>query len=283
MHDVYYSSSVLAASLAKWRRRPLFITQAVGIVEHDKAVVKFVQKVVYSSAGRLLWRWATTITAYNPLVAGFLSQHGVPAEKVRLTYNGVDTRHFCPGDPVAVRTIRRRYGLPPEIPVILFVGRLVPKKGFLKLLEARGPEYEVVIAGPGRIPDQIPAGVTFLGPVNRNDLRDLYQASDIFAFPAVGEILTLVMQEAMACGLPVVATADEAYSPYDLDPFGIALVPPEPEILRSTFLGLLGQPDRMRYMRAYSRRLAEERFDWQNNAEHLASEYEIACKPGRGR
>ena len=87
----------------------------------------------------------------------------------------------------------------------------------------------------------------------------------------------------MACGLPVVATADEAYSPYDLDPFGIALVPPEPEILRSTFLGLLGQPDRMRYMRAYSRRLAEERFDWQNNAEHLASEYEIACKPGRGR
>jgi glycosyltransferase involved in cell wall biosynthesis len=39
----------------------------------------------------------------------------------------------------------------------------------------------------------------------------------------------------------------------------------------------------MKYMRAYSRRLAEERFDWQRNAEHLASEYEIACKPGRGR
>jgi glycosyltransferase involved in cell wall biosynthesis len=283
VHDVYYGSSVLAASLAKWRRRPLFITQAVGIVEHDKAVVKLVQKVVYSSAGRLLWRWATTITAYNPLVAGFLSEHGVPAEKVRLTYNGVDTRHFCPGDPAAVRATRRRYGLPPEIPVVLFVGRLVPKKGFQKLLEARGPEYEVVIAGPGRIPGQIPAGVTFLGPVNHNDLRDLYQASDIFAFPAVGEILTLVMQEAMACGLPVVTTADEAYSPYDLDPFGVALVQPEPEVLRSTFLSLLAQPDRMRYMRAYSRRLAEERFDWQSNAEHLASEYEIACKPGRGR
>ena len=178
---------------------------------------------------------------------------------------------------------RARYGLAPEVPVILFVGRLAPKKGFHKLLEARGPEYEVVIAGPGRIPDHIPAGVRFLGPVDRDQLRDLYQASDIFAFPADGEMLTLVMQEAMACGLPVVATAADAYSRYDLDPSGVALVPAEPEVLRSTFLDLLGEPDRLSYMRAYSRRLAEERFDWHSNAEHLASEYEIAGQPGGGR
>jgi glycosyltransferase involved in cell wall biosynthesis len=283
VHDVYYGSSVLAAGLARRRRRPLFITQHVGIVEHDKAVVKLVQKAVYSSVGRLLWRWATAITAYNPLVEGFLSDHGVPAQKVRLAYNGIDTRHFCPGDRAAVRATRARYGLAPEVPVILFVGRLAPKKGFHKLLEARGPEYEVVIAGPGRIPDHIPAGVRFLGPVDRDQLRDLYQASDIFAFPADGEMLTLVMQEAMACGLPVVATAADAYSRYDLDPSGVALVPAEPEVLRSTFLDLLGEPDRLSYMRAYSRRLAEERFDWHSNAEHLASEYEIAGQPGGGR
>jgi D-inositol-3-phosphate glycosyltransferase len=283
VHDVYYGSSVLAAGLARRRRRPLFITQHVGIVEHDKAVVKLVQKAVYSSVGRLLWRWATAITAYNPLVEGFLSDHGVPAQKVRLAYNGIDTRHFCPGDRAAVRATRARYGLAPEVPVILFVGRLAPKKGFHKLLEARGPEYEVVIAGPGRIPDHIPAGVRFLGPVDRDQLRDLYQASDIFAFPADGEMLTLVMQEAMACGLPVVATAADAYSRYDLDPSGVALVPAEPEVLRSTFLDLLGEPDRLSYMRAYSRRLAEERFDWHSNAEHLASEYEIAGQPGGWR
>src|ERR1017187_652937 len=79
---------------------------------------------------------------------------------------------------------------------------------------------------------------------------------------------------------PVRCTSREgqAEPPYALEPFGVALVPPEPEILRSTFLGLLGQPDRMKYMRAYSRRLAEERFDWQRNAQHLASQDEIACK-----
>ncbi len=159
VHDVYYGSSVLAASLAKWRRRPLFISQNVGIVEHDQAIVKLVQKAVYASAGRLLWRWATTITAYNPIVENFLTGYGVPAGKIRLAYNGIDTRHFCPGDREAIRATRTRYGLAAEVPVVLFVGRLVPKKGFQKLLEARGAEYQVVIAGPGRIPDQVPAGV----------------------------------------------------------------------------------------------------------------------------
>jgi D-inositol-3-phosphate glycosyltransferase len=282
VQDVYYGSSVLAAGLARWRGRPLFVSQNVGIVEHDKATVKFAQKLVYSSVGRLLWRWATNITVYNPIVADFLSGHGVPTDKVRLRYNGIDTQHFCPGDPEAVRATRERYGLAPGIPVILFVGRLVPKKGFRKLLEAHGPEYEMLLIGPGRIPDHVPAGVRFLGPVNRKELRDLYQASTIFAFPAVGEMLTLVMQEAMACGLPVVATADEAYSRYDLDPVGLALVPAEPEVLRSTFLDLLSQPDRTKHMQTYSRRLAEERFDWQRNAEDLASDYETACQPGGG-
>jgi len=78
----------------------------------------------------------------------------------------------------------------------------------------------------------------------------------------------------------VVATADEGYSRYDLDPSGLVLVEPEPEVLRSTFLGLLDAPGRMRYMQAYSRRLAEERFDWQSNAEHLAADYDVAREPG---
>ncbi len=273
VHDVYHWSSVLAASFAKLRRRPLFITQHVGIVEHSKTVVKLVQRIIYSSVGRLVFRWATTITVYNPIVESLLREHGVPGDKVTLTYNGIDTGHFCPGDREAIFLTRRRYGLAPEVPVVLFVGRLVPKKGFQKLLEARGPGYEIVFVGPGRIPAHVPGGVKFLGPVSRNEVRQLYQASNIFACPAVGEMLTLVMQEAMACGLPVVATDEDAYSRYDLDPSGIALVPRDPEVLRSTFLHLLGTPGRMAYMEAYSRRLAEERFDWHRNADHLAAAY----------
>jgi D-inositol-3-phosphate glycosyltransferase len=265
VHDVYHPQSFVAAALARMLRRPLFVTQHVAIVDHDKAVVKLVQRLLYGSAGRLLWRWALTITVYNPIVEAFITGHGVPPGKVRLTYNGIDTAQFRPGDPVSARATRERYGLPTERPIVLFAGRLVPKKGFGRLVAARGPEYHIVLAGPGPIPADVPAGVTFLGPVSRTDLLALYQASDIFALPAVSEMLTLAMQEAMSCGLPVVTTDDSAYARYDLDPAGVALVPPDPPTLRSTFLAILGDPDRKRYMSVYSRQLAEDRFDWHHN------------------
>jgi glycosyltransferase involved in cell wall biosynthesis len=282
VHDVYYGSSILAASLARRYRRPLFVTQHVGIVEHDKEFVKLAQKLVYSSAGRTLWHWAETITVYNRIVEEFLHSRGVSPEKISLTYNGIDTRYFHPGTYDDALLTRQRYGLPPDVPIVLSVGRLVPKKGFQKLIDARSSEYEVVHAGPGTIPSDVPEEVRFLGPLNRTELRDLYQASDIFAFPAVGEMLTLVMQEAMACGLPVVAAADDTYSRYGLDPSGIALVDPQPEILRSAFLEILGDPARMRYMQTYSRWLAEEHFDWSKNTMLLASQYQaVGSKPER--
>jgi glycosyltransferase involved in cell wall biosynthesis len=276
VHDAYYGSSVLAASLARRYNRPLFVTQHVGVVEHDKMVVRLAQKLVYSTAGRVVWRRAEMITAYNMIVEEFLRNQGVPAGKISVTYNGINTQFFRPGTFEAARFTRQRYGLPLDMPIVLSVGRLVPKKGFQKLIEARSPAYEVVHVGPGTIPHEVPDGVRFLGPLNRTELRDIYQASDIFAFPAVGEMLTLVMQEAMACGLPVVATAHEAYSRYDLDPIGIALVDPEPEVLRTAFLQILADPDRMRYMQGYSRWLAEERFDWWKNSMLNASQYTSA-------
>jgi D-inositol-3-phosphate glycosyltransferase len=274
IHDVHYGSSVLAASLARRHRRSIFITQHVGVVEHDKKLVKLVQRFVYFSAGKMVWRWAETITVYNPIVDGLIRSHGLPAEKIRMTYNGIDTGYFRPGMPKVINHARERYGLRPDVPIVLFVGRLVPKKGFQKLVEARSPEYEVVLVGPGPIPSFVPGGVRFLGPLGRTDLRELYQVSDIFAFPAAGEMLTLAMQEAMACGLPVVAAAEDAYSGYGLDPSGIALIEPEPEVLRSTFLQILGDPARAKYMRTYSRWLAEERFDWWRNGMLHAAQYE---------
>ena len=272
-HDAYYVSSILAGALSWLRRRPFFMTQHVATVMHNIAAVILVQKVIYGSVGRLLWRYAHTVTVYNSIVRDFLSHHGIPSGNIKLVSNGIDTAEFCRGSLETKVAIREKYGLPLHRPVILFAGRLVPKKGFQHLLEACGPEYELVLAGPGQIPADIPPGVTFLGSVDRQDLRGLYQASDIFVLPAVGEMFTLVMQEAMACGLPVVTTNESAYADYDLDAAGIALVEPEPQVLRETFLAIIADAPRMLYMQAYSRQLAEERFDWRKNAGFLAADY----------
>jgi D-inositol-3-phosphate glycosyltransferase len=282
-HDAYYISSMLAGILSWLRRRPFFMTQHVAIVMHSIAAVMLIQKVIYGSAGRLLWGFARSVTVYNNIVRDFVSGYGIPPEKLRVVNNGIDTSEFRRGTEEGKQFIREKYGLPQDRPVILFAGRLVHKKGFQHLLEACGPEYELVLAGPGMIPDHVPPGVTFVGSVDRQDLRGLYQASDIFVLPAVGEMFTLVMQEAMACGLPVVTTNETAYADYGLDPDGIALVEPEPHVLRATFLDLITDTPRMLYMQAYSRKLAEERFDWLKNAGFLSADYLTAHEGRRQR
>ena len=81
VHDAYHASSLVAAIAAKRHRRPLFATQHAGTVQHDQRAVNRVQRLVYSSVGRLPWRWAEEITVYTPITAGFLRSHGVAAEQ----------------------------------------------------------------------------------------------------------------------------------------------------------------------------------------------------------
>jgi len=273
IHDVYYQPSALAALVARLARRPLFITQHVSIVEHDSSIVMAVQRVVYATAGTRLWRWSQGIVAYNVIVQSFLADRGVAKDKVHLSYNGIDVDAFCPGDESVRAAVRRSHGLPVDKPLILFVGRLVPKKGYREFMAAHDSSYHLVLVGSGPIPTEVPSGVTFTGPIDRTELLGLYQASDLFALPAVGEMLTLAMQEAMACGLPVVTTAEAAYDQYALDPSGIAFVPTAPDVLRRTFIAILSDDERRERMSTYSRELATRRFDWRANAVNLIDVY----------
>ena len=273
VHDVTYLSSLCAAAFARLTRRTLLITQHVAVVAHDNKVVEFAQRAVYGTWGRWAWRWADEIILYNPIVETLLVDSGVDAEKIRLVYNGIDTAFFSPGDHADRQRARMRYGLPLDKPIILFVGRLVPKKGVDRLIAARDSTYHIVLVGSGMVP-RIPEDVTCLGPLGRRELRDVYRAADLFAFPAVGEMLTLVMQEAMACGLPVVATDEPGYATYRFGPDDIALVPSDAPDLKRAIQSLLGDADRLARMRAASRRVAIDRFDWRVNAAKLMSLYE---------
>jgi D-inositol-3-phosphate glycosyltransferase len=278
IHDVYYQPTMLGALLARWNRRPLFVTQHVALVQHDHPVVMAVQRVIYATMGALLWRWSRGIVAYNVMVQRFLVERGVPGTKVHLGYNGVDTDVFRPGDEVVRKAVRDEFGLPQDKPVVLFAGRLVPKKGYRELIAAHHPDYEVVLVGPGPVPSDLPDGVTLTGPLDRADVLRLYQASDVFALPASGEMLTLAMLEALSCGLPVVARADEAYDRYGFDTTPLSLVAAEPEELRRTFLDILADDERRQQMGAASRRLAVECFDWRRNAGDLAELYRAGTK-----
>ena len=146
---------------------------------------------------------------------------GAKPEKIKVLHNGVDLNHFKPM-PEKGAEMRRKLGIPKDAVVALTVRRLVYKNGVDTLIECaaiavkKNPRLVFLVVGEG--PDQnsvqertrqlgIEGNFRLAGFVSDADLPGCYNAADFFVLPSKsGEGLPLVALEAMACGLPVVAT-----------------------------------------------------------------------------
>jgi glycosyltransferase involved in cell wall biosynthesis len=135
-----------------------------------------------------------------------------------LLENGIDTTVFCPR--LSRAEAKQGLGIPPERLVIGAVGRLSPEKGFDLLIHAvdqllhAGHDVELLIAGEGSERTALQALVSKLGRQERiwllgyvADVRDLYEAVDVFALSSYREGLPNVVLEALAMEVPVVATS----------------------------------------------------------------------------
>jgi glycosyltransferase involved in cell wall biosynthesis len=134
---------------------------------------------------------------------------------------GIDLGQFHRGDGAG---FRRRYGIPAERPMLLYVGRLAFEKNcdfLLRMLvrvRAAVPDVLLVIAGEGPARRQLEGlvqtlGITdqvrFVGYLNRDgSLEDCYAAADAFVFASRTETQGLVLLESLALGTPVIATAE---------------------------------------------------------------------------
>lgn len=279
IHDVFYLSSWVVGALAFVARKPVLLTQHVAIVEHSSKLVMWMQRLVYATAGRGIFAMARIIFVYNENVRAFLHARGVPDQRVVALANGVDTGLFRPAGPDERRNVRRRFGLPQDRPLVLFVGRLVEKKGFHILLDARDPSFDLVFVGPGVVSEIGHAdGVHWLGPLDQAQTAELYRACDLFAFPAVGEIFTLVMQEAMSSGLPVLTTDDPVYGGSVVSGY-IVLCRRNADCYKAAIKDLLADPGRLNGMGSRSRDLAVQHFDWRSNFSRLMNAYsDVLCR-----
>ncbi len=140
----------------------------------------------------------------------FAAVAGLPRSRVADVRNGVDLERFRPGERAAAR---QALALPAEGRLVLGVGRLLAAKGFhlaAQALAALPPDVCLVLVGEG--PDRAaiervaPARVRCLGPLPPERVALAYQAADVLVLPSEREGWPNVITEALACGLPVVAT-----------------------------------------------------------------------------
>ena len=162
---------------------------------------------------RRVYRRADVRLATSEVGAAQLAELGIG--DVELWGRGVDLELFRPDRDGSA--MRRRLCPDPERKLLVYVGRLAREKGCERLASlARDPgPYHVALVGDG--PDrarleELFAGTraTFAGVLQGDDLADAYAAADVFVFPSETDTLGLVLLEALASGVPVVATDSPA-------------------------------------------------------------------------
>lgn len=172
----------------------------------------------------------------------YLRELGVPADRIFYAHNAVDIDLFSTlGGQIRGRAQQFRAQLALPARYFLFVGRLIRSKGVMDLLQAYGSipdelrsEVSLVFAGNGPMRAElevtareiVPGQVHFAGFVQRDELATYYSLAECLVFPTHSDPWGLVVNEAMACGLPVICT-DVAGCAANLIQSNGRLVPPK--------------------------------------------------------
>ncbi|MFI6818051.1 glycosyltransferase [Nonomuraea sp. NPDC050328] len=275
VHAHFWMSGLAALEAARGSIPVVQTYHALGTVKRRWQGAADTSPRVRLAAEARLGRQADAVLATCTDEVAELRAMGVPAERISIVPCGVDLQTFCPepgGRPVPGR--------------ILSIGRLVPRKGVETVVRALAelPEAHLVVAG-GSADDKearrlaelaltlgVAGRVRVLGSVSRHQVPALMRSAQVVASVPWYEPFGLVPVEAMACGVPVIASAVGGH----LDTVAGAglLVPPrEPLALATALRRVLEAPElRFRLGRAGARR-AQERYGWPRVAEQVEQVY----------
>lgn len=251
------------------------------------ALRRFLEKAVSRSVARAQRVLADSQATKDDLVSLF----GTPSEKIEVLLSGVDTRFQPIQNPTALAAVRAKYNLGNDL-LVLSVGTIQPRKNYTRLIQAfaqvvaqwdsaqRGQLTLVIAGGKGWMFDAIFAEVTqlglegrvkFTGFVDDADLPALYSASTLFVYPSLYEGFGLPVLEAMACGIPTIAS-NLSSIPEVVGSAGLLIDPLDINAIAAAIIVLLKDMSaRDVYRQAGIQRAAH--FTWEAAAKQLLSIY----------
>ena len=247
--------------------------------------------------------WSALSGAFLPS----LEAAGIPRDRCRVIYSGVDTSEYRPRSESERRELRARLELPAEGRVVVSVGSLLHRKGMDRLLEAWACSQPVVgrdvllVVGPTREAEGLPASevahstelqrraqapdlagtVRFEG--RREGVVDYMAVADLFALLSRREGLGAVILEALASGVPCLVSPLDGIGAEVLAEGETGFVVPEPddaERVGKLLSSVLADPERRAAMGRAGRIEAERRFSMEARADALSELYRRAIEVG---
>lgn len=276
-HNLYFQLTMVVPIIKHLLHIPLVTTlhlpkMIYGRITLD-ALISLYQKVI----GTLIIRSSDKLVAVSQSVMDHaLTDLHVHPSKIALVPNGVDTDLYSPPDE------------PPSDPIVTYVGRLIRNKGAQCLIEAGAyilkdhPRTHIYLIGDGPLKEKLSQQVTsrklqshihILGSVP--DIVPTLQRTTVFVRPSLtGEAISLAILEAMACGVPVIASGvDGNREIVKSGVNGYLVQPGNSRALAQAIMSLLANPDLAAKMGKNARKTAERHYSWTKTSEQMLKIY----------
>jgi D-inositol-3-phosphate glycosyltransferase len=300
VHAHFFMSGLVALKLKQQLKLPFVITfHALGLVRriHQGADDGFPKERI--TIEKRIVQEADGVIALCPQDSvDLITLYGASPSKTTIIPNGYNPNDFF---PVGQSIARQQLDLDPKTPLLLQLGRLVPRKGIATVIQALAllhqkhaiPARLLIVGGESRCPDPqltpeigrlqqlasdlgIEESVTFTGSRERAELRTYYSAADAFVTTPSYEPFGITPLEAMACGTPVVGSAVGGIKHTILPNRTGFLVPPnDPSALAARLAILLSYKSlRDQYSRAAIQHVRSG-YTWQQVARQTADLYDL--------
>lgn len=280
------------------RKTNVFVTQHTALIDPGG-----IRGLLWRAKGKLISRFPNfvvlaTNNAARKSLKPFLSKRKFDA--IPVTYSGIEPTEFdrLADEAIAKADICNRYSLPLDRPLVMAVGQFVERKGCWIVLEAlrklrdAGEELQFVWLGTSRPADDVIERIESYGLADafrlmdgdeigptRHDLLSLLSAADIFVLASLMEGLPIALTEAMALGLPCIATNVGAIpEAIDHEATGVLIPPGDAPGLADAIVGLLHDREQRSRVSQAAKAVAFEKFNQKITAERTMRIYDNLWK-----
>jgi len=289
IHTHGYFADILGIVSAKVLRIPV-ISTSHGFIENDRKLS------LYNRLDRFFLRFSDEIIAVSNDIRNILVSAGIKPNIIKVIPNAVATNIDEPFSLIHRQAIRQRFAFSEKDFVLGYVGRLSQEKGLLSLIQAvslarkAGCHAKLLIIGEGNQGDelrdaarkeQLRDAVVFAG--FQNDVGPFFSAMEVFVLPSLNEGTPMALLEAMAHGIPSIASAvGQIPNIIDSAKTGILVPPGNVIALRDAILSLYKSPSMRKRIGEKGRKTIEDQFDIQRWVKRIEAEYISLIEQHRG-